>query len=111
MRPMNLAFLIQYRSVVRIFRFLIPVLLVAMSVPALAQQQNLKFDHLGTHEGLSHSNTICMLQGSHGFMWFGTRDGLNKYDGYSFTVYRNKTGDKNSLGNNTINDFVEDSNG
>src|SRR5260221_3865661 len=111
MRPPNLAFLIQNRSVARISCRFIPVLLVAMSVPALAQQQNLKFDHLGTHEGLSHSNTICMLQGSRGFMWFGTRDGLNKYDGYSFTVYRNKTVDKFSIGSNNVNEIVEDSNG
>ena len=87
------------------------VSIVVISVPAFTQQQDLKFEHLGTHQGLSHSNTICMLQDSRGFMWFGTRDGLNKYDGYSFTVYRNKDGDKYSIGGNNINDIVEGSNG
>ena len=44
-------------------------------------------------------------------MWFGTRDGLNKYDGYQFTVFKNKTGDANSLSNNFITNIIEDSKG
>jgi len=82
-----------------------------ISLLSFSQQQNLKFEHLGTREGLSHSNTICMLQDSRGFMWFGTRDGLNKYDGYSFTVYKNDVKDKNSLSSNIIMDVKEDLHG
>src|SRR5258708_24319467 len=111
MRTPNLALHHQNRSFARISRCLVRVLLVVISVPAFTQQQNLKFEHLGTHQGLSHSNTICMLEGGRGFMWCGTRDGLNKYDGYSFTVYRNKDGDKFSIGSNNVNEIVEDSNG
>jgi signal transduction histidine kinase/ligand-binding sensor domain-containing protein/DNA-binding response OmpR family regulator len=77
----------------------------------LSQQGNMAFEHIGTRDGLSHSNTICILQDSRGFMWFGTRDGLNKYDGYSFTVYRNDTRDKHSLGGNMIMDIKEDFSG
>ncbi len=89
------------------------VVILLFNVPFLSfsQYQNLKFEHVGTSQGLSSSNTICMLQDSRGFMWFGTRDGLNKYDGYSFTVYKNKAGDRNSLSNNTINGIVEDADG
>ena len=56
---------------------------------AISQKQNIRFEHLGTDQGLSQSNVICIFQDSRGFMWFGTRDGLNKYDGYKFTVYKN----------------------
>jgi ligand-binding sensor domain-containing protein len=44
-------------------------------------------------------------------MWLGTRDGLNKYDGYSFTLYKNDPKDQNSISNNYIADMLEDSSG
>jgi signal transduction histidine kinase/ligand-binding sensor domain-containing protein/DNA-binding response OmpR family regulator len=75
---------------------------------AFSQEQNLKFEHLNTKEGLSQSNVRCIFQDSRGFMWFGTRDGLNKYDGYSFTVYKNDTQNKNSISHNCIEDIIED---
>src|SRR5664279_1647676 len=78
---------------------------------ASSQNKNLEFDHLGTHAGLSQSNVICILQDSKGFMWFGTRDGLNKYDGYKFSVYRNDPTDKYSISNNYISDIIESPNG
>ncbi|HLI93283.1 MAG TPA: two-component regulator propeller domain-containing protein, partial [Puia sp.] len=48
---------------------------------------------------------------SRGFMWFGTREGLNKYNGYTFTVYKNEAGDDKSLANNFVYDMVEDAAG
>ncbi len=81
------------------------------STLSFSQYQNFKFGHLGTAQGLSNSNVYCILQDNHGFLWFGTRDGLNKYDGYSFTVYKNNPADKNSLSNNRINGMVEDADG
>lgn len=83
-------------------------LVLTVTEPAISQNRNLKFEHLGTREGLSHSNTICMLQDSRGFMWFGTRDGLNKYDGYTFTVYKNDVLDRHSLSSNIVMDIKED---
>ncbi len=93
--------------------FRIIILGLGLTIPFLAfsQKEHLEFEHLGNREGLSHSNVIAIFQDSYGFMWFGTRDGLNKFDGYSFTIYKNKAGDKNSLSNNLINDIKEDSNG
>jgi signal transduction histidine kinase/CheY-like chemotaxis protein/ligand-binding sensor domain-containing protein len=76
-----------------------------------AQNGTVKFDHIGTKEGLSQNNVICIFQGSRGFMWFGTRDGLNKYDGYKFTVYKNNPEDKNTLIHNMVMDIVEDRSG
>ena len=92
------------------YRYLF-ILLLFFSFRAYPQSQHLKFQHLGTAEGLSQSNVICILQDSRGFMWFGTRDGLNRYDGYQFTVYKNDPLDSKSLGSNFIMDMVEDEKG
>ena len=91
--------------------FLFFILLQGIWCAAVAQNQNIKFEHLRTEQGLSQSNVVCILQDSQGFMWFGTRDGLNKYDGYKFTVYKNKAGDKNSISNNYIQSIKESKNG
>src|SRR5688500_9799612 len=45
----------------------------------IAQPQRIRFEHIGTEQGLSQSNAICVFQDSRGFVWVGTRDGLNKY--------------------------------
>lgn len=90
------------------------LLLIALHVLPLhshAQPSHLKFQHLGKSEGLTESNITCILQDSRGFMWFGTRDGLNRYDGYGFTVYRNQEGDPKSISNNFITSIIEDKKG
>ncbi|HKB45115.1 MAG TPA: two-component regulator propeller domain-containing protein, partial [Chitinophagaceae bacterium] len=92
-------------------RYSIFVFLQVIALNAVSQKQNIKFEHLGTEQGLSQSNVLCILQDSRGFMWFGTRDGLNKYDGYEFTVYKNKADDKNSISNNYIQAIKESKNG
>lgn len=93
------------------FRYILAVFVQVISFFAFTQKQLLKFEQLGTNEGLSQSNVICILQDSRGFMWFGTRDGLNKYDGYEFTVYKNDPADSSSLNNNFINAIAESKNG
>ena len=80
-----------------VFRALIVFLSLAIYIPVIGQLRNIKFEHKGIEDGLSHSHVVCILQDSRGFMWFGTRNGLNKYDGYSFTVYKNNIDDVNSL--------------
>ena len=60
---------------------------------------------------LSESNVLCIFQDSQGFMWFGTPDGLNKYDGYAFTVYKNDPKKPNSIGNNFIQAIAGSKNG
>jgi signal transduction histidine kinase/CheY-like chemotaxis protein/ligand-binding sensor domain-containing protein len=85
------------------------VLLQTITFFSLAQKSNLKFEHLKADEGLSHSNIISIYQDRTGFMWFGTRDGLNKYDGYKFTVYKNNERNKNSISQNAVSGVTEDS--
>ncbi|MBN1464318.1 sigma 54-interacting transcriptional regulator [candidate division KSB1 bacterium] len=71
----------------------------------------LKFHHLSIEEGLSQSIVECIIQDSRGFMWFGTEDGLNKYDGYGFSVLRNDPDDPNSLSQNHVTCVFETSDG
>ena len=73
-----------------------------------AQFNNLKFETYSTLEGLSSSTCTEIFQDSEGNVWFGTIDGLNRYDGYSFEVYRPILNDPNSISNNRINSIVED---
>lgn len=62
-------------------------------------------------DGLSHNSIWAIIQDSKGFMWFGTNDGLNRFDGNKFKIYRKKQGDSLSLGNNFIHCMKEDSKG
>jgi signal transduction histidine kinase/ligand-binding sensor domain-containing protein/DNA-binding response OmpR family regulator len=64
---------------------------------------------LGIEQGLSNNSVTCAYQDHHGFMWFGTYDGLNRYDGYTFRIFRNQLNDEHSLPNNRISDITEDS--
>ena len=65
------------------------------------------FKHLGLEQGLSQSSVLCIMQDHTGFMWFGTKDGLNRYDGNSFKIFQYKYDDPTSLGNNVINSLFE----
>lgn len=90
---------------------LLLVLLQCCSLLTYGQRNRIPFEHIGTHEGLSQSNILSIIQDSRGFMWFGSWDGLNKYDGYKMTVYKNNPADINSLSNNYINSISENKNG
>jgi len=76
-----------------------------------AQNGSLRFEHIGIEEGLSNNNVTAILQDTKGYIWFGTMDGLNKYDGYSFKRYQFDPFDSNSLSQNTIYTIFEDSYG
>ncbi len=66
------------------------------------------YQNYNVDNGLSQNNVTCILQDKFGLMWFGTDDGLNKFDGYTFFVYRRDGNSKNSLGNNSITSLAED---
>ena len=59
------------------------LLLLSFNQRTDAQNENLRFEHLGIEAGFSNNNVLAILQNSKGYLWFGTRDGLNKYYGYS----------------------------
>ena len=59
--------------------------------------EDIYFSHIGMEEGLSHSTIFAINQDKEGNLWFATYDGVNKYDGYNFTVYRHEYTDPNSI--------------
>jgi ligand-binding sensor domain-containing protein/anti-sigma regulatory factor (Ser/Thr protein kinase) len=75
---------------------------------ASSQTQHLEFEHLSVERGLSHSAVNAILQDSKGFLWIGTRNGLNRYNGYSFTVYESDPRDSSTLLSDQILSLYED---
>jgi PAS domain S-box-containing protein len=67
-----------------------------------------RFLHLTQEDGLSQNAGLAFLQDSRGFVWIGTQDGLNRYDGQTFTIYKNDPDDPTSLSYNSINALMED---
>ncbi|RMG37063.1 MAG: hypothetical protein D6732_07360, partial [Methanobacteriota archaeon] len=63
-----------------VFAFLLHLSLFAQTAG------DIRFEHLTLEQGLSQNSVLCILQDQRGFLWFGTEDGLNKYNGYTFTV-------------------------
>ena len=76
-----------------------------------ARARELRFAHLTSNDGLSQGYITAIVQDHRGFMWFATRDGLNRYDGNSFVVYKNNPNDPSSLSSNFIQDLLEDEQG
>src|SRR5271165_1785407 len=73
--------------------------------------KNLRFTHLTTNDGLSQGYVVAILQDRRGFMWFATRDGLNRYDGNAFVVFKNNPNDPGSLSSNFLQDLMQDDHG
>ena len=73
--------------------------------------QSLKFEHIDSRQGLSDNIVRSIIQDHKGYMWFGTRNGLNRYDGYTIKVYKNIFGDSSSLSYNNIKFLYEDRSG
>jgi len=69
---------------------------------------NIRFSKLSTKHGLSQSNVLCIFQDSKGYMWFGTQNGLNVFNGYTFKVYTHIEGNPDSLSNNVVHALCED---
>jgi signal transduction histidine kinase/ligand-binding sensor domain-containing protein/DNA-binding response OmpR family regulator len=95
----------------KIRKYYLLLLLLLPSILGFAQSQSFNFEHMGTHEGLSQINVLSIFQDSRGFIWVGTTDGLNRYDGYNFTIYRNDAKDNTTITGNYINDITEDKDG
>lgn len=86
-------------------------LLFAFSSLLQAQPHDLKFEHFSIEDGLSHSKVNCVFQDDRGFLWLGTNDGLNKFDGYEFTVYRWKPNDPQGLSAQLVRAVAQDRHG
>lgn len=76
-----------------------------------ASAQTPCFEHLNINDGLSQSTVHAIIQDSRGFLWFGTKDGLNRYDGKHFKIFRHIPGREDGLGNNQVRCLAEDKSG
>src|SRR5687767_3551264 len=70
--------------------------------PVFAQPVQYPFSHLDITNGLSHNQVTTIIKDAKGFMWFGTASGLNRYDGYTFKVFRHRENDSTSLNDDLI---------
>ena len=82
-------------------------------VPLLlySQEENIRFDKISTAQGFTQSTITTIFQDTQGFLWFGTYDGLKRYDGYGSKTFKHIPGDSTSLAQNLIEDICQDSKG
>lgn len=76
-----------------------------------SQIENSKVEVISLEHGLSQANVRCILQDKNGFMWFGTQDGLNRFDGYEFAKFNFDSDDLSSLPGNLVSTLIEDNDG
>lgn len=81
------------------------------SPSSFVSEYNLKFEHISMEDGLSMNPVMGIVQDNNGYLWFGTADGLNRYDGYNFVVYRHNEYDSTSISDNFITCLLKDYNG
>ena len=90
----------------------IAILLIVWNIfPLKSLAQDIRFKHLTINDRLSQNLVLSISQDKEGFLWFGTKDGLNKYDGYQFTVFQNEPNNPNSISSNYISELFTDKNG
>lgn len=82
--------------------FLLITMLLLSNLQKGYSQESVKFTRKTSRDGLSQSFIRNIIKDHHGFIWIGTADGLNKYDGYTFKIYRNHSKIKGSLSSNNI---------
>jgi signal transduction histidine kinase/ligand-binding sensor domain-containing protein len=99
------------RSISYLYIVIFVLNLFINDIKALAYDSDYKFTRISIEDGLSQSSVEAIFQDSKGYMWFGTSDGLNRFDGHNFTVYRYKLNDDNSLTSNYVDSIVEDEDG
>lgn len=84
------------------FHSLLAVILIFACNNILGQSSQYRFSQLDVSNGLSHNQVNCIFKDSQGFMWFGTASGLNRFDGYTFKVFKHDSNNKNSV----TDDFI-----
>ena len=90
---------------------ILSIILLILPILLFSHPKLYRFNNISIEQGLSQSVVNCVLQDSYGFMWFGTQDGLNMYDGYTFHRYKRNPTDSISISGNWIYSIAEDTNG
>ncbi|MFC2146350.1 two-component regulator propeller domain-containing protein, partial [Acidobacteriota bacterium] len=87
-------------------------LVLVFSTTLYAQaNDDIKFEHISIEQGLSQSTASCITQDNRGFMWFGTRNGLNRYDGHEFRTYTSKSKNPDTLSHNLVISIFKEQSG
>jgi ligand-binding sensor domain-containing protein len=92
-------------------RFLLCVFVSFHFVDGYTQNGNILFDHLDHVQTLKYLSVTCIAQDNQGYMWFGSADGLLRYDGYQVKLYKHDSNDSTSLSDNNIRDLAADDEG
>ena len=98
-------------------KFFLIIIIISASLnksqPVISSEKKIdfKFESISIESGLSQGNVRCILQDKQGFLWLGTQDGLNRFDGNNFVVFKNIIDDSNSLSHNYIYALAEDKDG
>ncbi|MEM6265229.1 MAG: two-component regulator propeller domain-containing protein [Bacteroidota bacterium] len=95
----------------RIITGIICCSLILLGLVARGQLFLPKFDHISLEDGLSQANVYTVVQDQIGYLWMGTEDGLHRYDGYSFSYFKNDPSDTNSLSYNDVRAILVDKKG
>lgn len=107
----EIVFSIHQNLPVKYLKLLILILFFNSNNLHLTYSQSISFNHLSTANGLSNNSVNDIIQDRTGFLWLATDDGLNRFDGYEFRIFRNNPSDSNSLSDNLIQTLIEDSQG
>ncbi|HYC86878.1 MAG TPA: two-component regulator propeller domain-containing protein, partial [Chryseosolibacter sp.] len=86
-------------------------LLIFSGARSYAQPLTLEFESYDTKKGLSQNQVFAIVQDTKGFLWFGTDEGLNRFDGHEFKVFRHDDNDSNSIADNSVHGLVVDDEG
>lgn len=97
--------------VISLKKILHVVVFILVEVVSASGQPKYKVEFYTTEQGLSHQAVTTLLKDREGFMWFGTWDGINRFDGHSFLAHKSSPGDLSQLGNDRIDQTVEDQSG
>ncbi|MCP4153019.1 MAG: hypothetical protein GY757_35125 [bacterium] len=87
------------------------LLILFIPITMFSTGNHFRFHHISIEDGLSNSTVYSICQDDRGFMWFGTEDGLSKYDGYEFTKYFRDRQSPHSLSSNNAGNIMKDRQG
>ena len=92
-------------------RIIVLTLLFFHSLIAMASDTTVRFEQWGVKQGMSQNSVLFSVQDHRGYLWFATQDGLNRFDGYEFKVFRHSPADSGSISDNLVNTLFVDSKG
>ena len=108
---MDLQFSERITRLARTFFLILLYLVIVSSLSGQTGNLTIKFNNISIKDGLSQSSPNCIFQDSRGLMWIGTDDGLNKYDGYNFIIFKPEQDNPYGISNSRVLSVAEDGTG